>query len=272
MHILKGDNLAYLKDDLIFERLKDDYTYVESRGYDIFGVFLFGSQNYSADYEDSDIDTRVVVFPKFSEIVNGASPISTIKIKDTGEHIDIKDFRAYIDQLLKPSVGYLEDLCTKYRIVNPIYNDIMLSLSNLCDDIASQNRLKIMLDIWGRKNSHEQHLKAGNKSRIESYGYDYKQVYNLVRLSEFIERFSNGESFTSCLLYSNPDYLIELKRNPPPCNEALDIAKNAVSLIDRVYLCNFDKLKLVRNDNTASDALCDLRIEALKRYLSAVTK
>lgn len=272
MHILKGDNLAYFKDDLIFARLKDDYAYVESMGYEIFGVFLFGSQNYGADYENSDIDTRVIVLPKFSEIANGSSPISTTKIKNTGEHIDIKDFRVYIDQLLKPSVVYLEDLCTKYRIINPTYDDIMLSLSNLCNDIASQNRLKIMLDIWGRKNSHEQHLKVGNKDRIESYGYDNKQVYHLVRLSEFIERFSNGELFTDCVAYTNPNYLISLKRNPPPCEEALNMAKDAIDLIDRVYLDNFNKLRLVRNDNTANSTLCDLRVEVLKRYLRAVTK
>lgn len=264
--------MAYLKDDLIFARLKDDYAYVESMGYEIFGVFLFGSQNYSADYEDSDIDTRVIVLPKFSEIVNGSSPISTTKIKNTGEHIDIKDFRVYIDQLLKPAVVYLEDLCTKYRIINPTYSDIMLSLSNLCNDIAGQNRLKIMLDIWGRKNSHGQRLKAGNKDKIDSYGYDNKQLYHLVRLSEFIERFSNGESFTDCVAYTNPNYLISLKRNPPPCEEALNIAKNSIDLIDRVYSDNFNKFRLARNDNTVNSTLRDLRAEVLKRYLHAVTK
>lgn len=262
--------MSYLSDEQINTRLKEDYDFVKSMGYDIFGVFLFGSQNYGADYENSDIDTRVIVFPKFTEIVNGSAPISTTKFRDNGEHIDIKDFRVFVDQLLKPSLVYLETLCTKHCIVNPSYEDIYNSMFDLCDDLADQNKLKVLLDIWGRKNSHVHHLEVGNKNRIEQYGYDYKQVYQLIRLAEFINRFSLGESFTSCLLYSNPNYLIEFKRNPPERNEALCSANSAASEIDSVYRANFDKLKLAKGDSTANKLLDILRIKAMKRYLYEV--
>lgn len=40
--------------------LKQDYNLLTAKGYDVFGVFLFGSQNYGLDRETSDIDVKVI--------------------------------------------------------------------------------------------------------------------------------------------------------------------------------------------------------------------
>ena len=38
------------------------------------GLFLQGSQNYNLDYEGSDIDTKAIMLPSFSDFVLNAKP------------------------------------------------------------------------------------------------------------------------------------------------------------------------------------------------------
>ena len=44
------------------------------------GLFLQGSQNYNLDYEGSDIDTKAIMLPSFSDFVLNAKPLSTTHI------------------------------------------------------------------------------------------------------------------------------------------------------------------------------------------------
>ena len=55
------------------------------------GLFLQGSQNYNLDYEGSDIDTKVIVIPNFTDFVLNAKPVSTTHIMKNDEHDEFKD-------------------------------------------------------------------------------------------------------------------------------------------------------------------------------------
>lgn len=57
------------------------------------GLFLQGSQNYNLDYEGSDIDTKAIMLPSFSDFVLNAKPLSTTHIMENNEHVDFKDIR-----------------------------------------------------------------------------------------------------------------------------------------------------------------------------------
>lgn len=57
------------------------------------GLFLQGSQNYNLDYEGSDIDTKVIMLPSFSDFVLNAKPLSTTHIMENNEHVDFKDIK-----------------------------------------------------------------------------------------------------------------------------------------------------------------------------------
>ena len=46
------------------------------------GLFLQGSQNYNLDYEGSDIDTKAIMLPSFSDFVLNAKPLSTTHIME----------------------------------------------------------------------------------------------------------------------------------------------------------------------------------------------
>lgn len=40
-----------------------------SHTYNVYGVFLYGSQNYGTDTEQSDVDAKAIIVPSFHELV-----------------------------------------------------------------------------------------------------------------------------------------------------------------------------------------------------------
>lgn len=68
------------------------------------GLFLQGSQNYGLDYEGSDIDTKAIVLPTFSDFVLNAKPVSTTHIMENNEHVDFKDIRLMFDCIKKQNI------------------------------------------------------------------------------------------------------------------------------------------------------------------------
>jgi predicted nucleotidyltransferase len=57
------------KNEKIMNRLQEHYDEVIKMGYEVVGVFLQGSQNYDLDYENSDIDSKAIILPKFNDFV-----------------------------------------------------------------------------------------------------------------------------------------------------------------------------------------------------------
>ena len=73
------------------------------------GLFLQGSQNYNLDYEGSDIDTKAIMLPSFSDFVLNAKPLSTTHIMENNEHVDFKDIRLMFDCIKKQNRGIVVD-------------------------------------------------------------------------------------------------------------------------------------------------------------------
>lgn len=71
------------------------------------GLFLQGSQNYNLDYEGSDIDTKAIMLPSFSDFVLNAKPLSTTHIMENNEHVDFKDIRLMFDCIKKQNVNFV---------------------------------------------------------------------------------------------------------------------------------------------------------------------
>ena len=94
------------------------------------GVFLQGSQNYNLQYEDSDIDTKAIILPKFNDFVLNNKPVSTTLILESNEHIDLKDIRLMFECFKKQNINFIEILFTEYYILNPnlIYHFLFLFL------------------------------------------------------------------------------------------------------------------------------------------------
>ena len=68
-----------MKDNIKLEIQNRINTLSPIEGYEFFGAFLYGSQNYNLDTESSDVDLVVLYIPTAEKLVNLAPPLSKEK-------------------------------------------------------------------------------------------------------------------------------------------------------------------------------------------------
>ena len=214
-------------------RLKSDYDMLTEKGYDVVGVFLQGSQNYDLDYDGSDIDTKAIVVPSFSDFVLNKHPVSTTYVLPSNEHVDIKDIRLMFECFKKQNINFLEILFTRYSYINPKYDAIWKDMVDNADKIAHYNNYAAVNCIAGmifEKRAALCHRYEGLKDKIDKYGYDSKQLHHIVRCREFLERYIKGELYSDCLISRNTDHLIAIKSDNAlyNCEEACELADKLV--------------------------------------------
>lgn len=222
----------------ILYRLKKDYDYVSSLGYNVLGVFLQGSQNYNLDYEGSDIDTKAILVPSFEDFVLNRRPVSTTLVLPSNEHIDLKDIRLMHDCFRKQNINFLEILFTNYRWLNPEYANIYRPMLYNAEKIAHYNNYAAVNCIAGmvfEKRKALCHPYEGLKDRIEKYGFCNKQLHHILRCEEFLKRYISGIKYSECLIPTNPEYLISVKASYIySLEEAISIADKCVESVKDV--------------------------------------
>lgn len=185
----------------------------------IVGVFLYGSQNYGTDTPLSDVDTKVITVPSPEEIAFNKDFFSEEISLEDGSHIDIKDIRAFRENLLKQHINYMEVLFTEYSIVNPHYADLFRKdfLANR-EKIARIDRKRAILAAVGQA--------LHTLSQGET---DNKKFYNAKRLLSFARRYYMNEPYLDC---------IKVEKNSPKYIELMDIrmGKTKISNEDAVTL------------------------------------
>lgn len=191
-------------DGLIMARLCGHYD--EALKYfpedQIVGCFLQGSQNYGLDYEGSDVDTKLIVVPKFEDICLNRKPVSTTHVRENDEHTDWKDVRLYMETFRKQNLNFLEILFTPYFIVNPMYREQWMRLVDAREFIARMNEFRAVKSMKGialEKFHAMEHRYPTKADIIDAYGYDGKQVSHLIRVYDYLRRYIAGESYEDCL-------------------------------------------------------------------------
>ena len=170
--------------------------------YQIVGCFLQGSQNYGLDYEGSDVDTKLIIVPKFADICLNRKPISTTHVRENNEHTDWKDIRLYMETFRKQNLNFLEILFTPYYIINPMYRDEWMRLVEHREEIARMNPFRAVKSMKGIAHEKYAAMEKPYPSKleiIEKYGYDGKQNSHLERVDDYLERYIAGESYEDCL-------------------------------------------------------------------------
>lgn len=198
----------------IHERLKQDYNYVRNLGYEVFGVFLQGSQNYRLDYEGSDIDTKCIILPSAEDLILNRKPTSETLILEDNSHIDVKDIRLMWNCFKKQNINYLEILFTEFMYVPYEYFKFWLDMVNIREAIAHIDNYAAVNCIVGmilEKNAALCHPYPSLKDKIDKYGYDNKQLHHIIRCREFLDNYIKGIPFKDCLLPADRDYLINVK-------------------------------------------------------------
>ena len=231
-------------DEWIMARLAEHYEeakehFDESR---IVGIFIQGSQNYGLDYEGSDIDTKLIVVPTFEEIAFNKKPHSTTHVRANNEHIDFKDIRLYIETFRKQNLNFLEILFTPYKIVNPQYAEFWQKLVDAKEAIAHYDihrAIKTMKGIALEKYHALEHRYPSKIEIIDKYGYDSKQLHHLMRIEDFLDRYTKGESYEKCLIPKEgiDDILRKIKENNEYYTLDAARAKSELSLehIEKMY-------------------------------------
>lgn len=232
----------------------------------IVGIFLQGSQNYQLDTEFSDVDTKLVIAPTFTEIAMNKQPSSTTHVRENDEHIDFKDVRLYINTFRKQNTNFLEILFTPFKITNPLYASEWNRLVEAREDIAHYNLYRAVKALKGMAMEKYHALKHPYPSKLEvlaEYGYDPKQLHHLLRLEEFLDRYISGESYTNCLIPTNIDYLREVKLGLYNLEDAEKQAKRAIDNITDVADKFTDRVENV-GDPKVDELLNDVQVNIMK--------
>ena len=180
----------------------------------IVGVFAQGSMNYGLDYEGSDIDTKCIVLPTLEDLIFNRKPVSTTHVLPNEEHLDLKDVRLYTATFRKQNLNFMEILFTKYKIVNPTYEQYWNRLIENNEQIARYNpvgAVKTMKGIAMEKYHAMEHRYPSKVELIDKWGYDGKQLSHLIRVDEYLARYIAGEPYADCLITKKPELLIATK-------------------------------------------------------------
>ena len=223
-------------DEYINNKVKKHYDYLISLGLNVIGVFAQGSMNYGLfiDEEEykSDVDTKAIVLPTLDDLISGSKMKST-KYDLDGEQIDVKDIRVMVDMWKKSNPAYLEILFTKYKVINPLYEEFVNDIIKMGDDIVKMNfpqLAKCMSGMSKEKVIAMEHPYPSQLKDLEKFGYCPKQIHHIIRLNQLIKDvYQNNISFGDALLLNRlPEfslYLIDVKKGKLSLEQARLLAK-----------------------------------------------
>lgn len=214
--------MAYAINEQIMQQVRKHY-YAACKIYpqeNIIGVFARGSMNYGVEYEYSDVDTRCIVVPTLQDIISNTPILNYTHYLPKQEHLEFRDIRIYIKNLIAQYLPDLEILFTPYCIINPQYKMLWQNLQQQKENIAriNENQLitNILVDLVKDKNL-AQSRRPSVLFVLNHVGYDPKQLYHILRLSEFGKRYmNNNETYESCLKTKCPEQLLYIKRMQQP--------------------------------------------------------
>lgn len=145
----------------------------------------------------------------------------------------------------------MEILFTKYKIVNPTYEQYWNRLIKNNEQIARYNpvgAVKTMKGITLEKYHAMEHRYPSKVDLIDRIGYDPKQLSHLVRVREYLSRYTKGEPYAKCLITEMPAWIKAIKRTDivkytlPEARELAEIAlKQVVEMADKFSAIHKDE-------------------------------
>ena len=212
---------------------------LEDRGLTIVGIFLYGSQNYNLDYEDSDIDLKAIVVPTINDIVFNNKPIST-SIEIPEGLCDIKDIRLMVQSWRKQNVNFMELLFTEYSYVNPLFYEFFRPLLAARETIVRYNEKRAVDCLRGFVYEKYYRLFKDTPSQhdeVTKYGYAAKQLVHMERLASLLEHYMKREPYMECLMVSPEERQkwIDLKTyspNPLSVDEVKERSQKVIEIVE----------------------------------------
>jgi len=192
------------------ENLIKQKKILESQGYAVAYISIYGSQNYKLDINDenyqSDIDMKAIIVPTLDDLIYNSKPISTV-IKTEWGQCDLKDIRSYFQTLIKANPAYIETLFTDYYIVDDRFKKEFNEIFSLKDELVeklSAQMIRAMYGMMCEKQKALCHPYPTIAHKIEKYGYDGKQLSHAIRLYVMMQDYySHDRSMKEALVPSD---------------------------------------------------------------------
>lgn len=260
--------MSYNSKEEVFKRVIQHYGKTRELGYDIVGVFLQGSWNYNLGYDGSDVDTKAIVLPSFEDFCKSKNPISHTHVLENNEHLDLKDIRIMLPIFKKQNMNFIEILFTKYKFLNPEYEELFKPVLEAREAIARYNdfaAINCQVGMIYQKYKALEHPYPSLLDKIEKFGYDPKQLHHILRGLDFLEQFVEGRPYEECMIPRNRDYILEVKKGIHTLDEARNIADEAVKRAEKIKDNYFLERKNPTINNEVSSLLDDVMIKILKK-------
>ena len=88
----------------------------------VLGVFIYGSQNYGTNTENSDVDTKCILIPDLYHLA--VKPYDVKHLDVEGEVCECMTIMHMVSNWKKQNINFVEVLFTEYCIINPLFADI----------------------------------------------------------------------------------------------------------------------------------------------------
>ena len=136
------------------------------------------------------------------DIILNRKPTSTTYERENKEHIDFKDIRLMWECFKKQNVNFMEILFTDYYIVPEKYKKYWDKMREMAEEIAHAHPAQTVRTMSGmsmEKFKALEHRYPTLIEKIDKYGYDGKQLHHIIRINDFIKRYTMGLSFKESL-------------------------------------------------------------------------
>lgn len=264
--------MGYKNENEVYKRVFAHYQELNNRGFEVVCVMLQGSQNYGLEYENSDVDTKAIVLPKFDDFVKNKTPYSETIILDNDEHIDTKDIRIMFEMFKKMNISYIELLYTDYLVVNPKYEWFVNCLIENREKISKINKNQFLRCLSGMSMEKLKalcHPYPSIVEKIKKYGFDGKQLSHCARLNEFIKKYTMGVKLEECYKSDQKEKLINLKKNLTEDGTKLLNVEDAKKMCEQLDL----NTKEIKDKNlTETDIIFKEGIEILDELKTNILK
>lgn len=169
--------------------------------YEIVGTFLYGSQNYGLDTEDSDVDTVTLVMPTVRSLYSSQERPKEI-ILPNGEHCVIRDIRLFFRGLLKNSFNDVELLFSRYNIVSSKYTALWNKLLEHREEIGRVNEKNFVYSVLGMARTNYKKIYQEKNTESDQYNQrDYNAkarmrfLYEYFVITRYIEGYKVADVF-----------------------------------------------------------------------------
>ena len=152
-----------INDKEIMNTLQNYYD-IAACDYNVFGIFLYGSQNYGLSTQYSDVDAVAIVFPTYKNIVFKEKDIYK-EITGGNGNFHYQEVRDFFNQLRKGNPNAIEILTTDYYIINPDYAYYWNSIRSNKNAIWQVNPSATFKALEGMYNSYMKKFDSDNKPK-----------------------------------------------------------------------------------------------------------